>query len=198
MTTITLKKTILDALPMNSRNLYQDWYADYYEYMGLGSGTEHYRLLSSISRQLPDGSKIADLGTLYGSSAVALSENPNVLIDTYDTHRLFSNERQFPSNITYYQKSCQDAIEDISNALVVLLDIDPHDGEAELEFIGLLKQNGFKGLLICDDIKLNDEMKSFWSDIDNTLKKVDVSEYGHWSGTGIVVFDPSTIDIITL
>jgi hypothetical protein len=38
-----------------------------------------------------------------------------------------------------------------------------------------------------DDINLNNPMKEFWNVI--TEDKYDISEYGHWSGTGLVIFE---------
>ena len=37
-----------------------------------------------------------------------------------------------------------------------------------------------------DDIKLNDEMRDFWSNIKE--EKWDITSKGHWSGTGLVNF----------
>ena len=62
-----------------------------------------------------------------------------------------------------------------------------HDGGFEREFILELLKNNYKGMVLCDDIYLNDEMKSFWEWV--PLQKIDVSKYGHWSGTGIILFD---------
>ena len=57
-----------------------------------------------------------------------------------------------------------------------------------------LKKIGYKGLVLLDDIKLNEQMKYFWNDISE--EKLDISDYGHWSGTGIFNFDPSRFEIV--
>jgi hypothetical protein len=75
------------------------------------------------------------------------------------------------------------------------LDIDPHDGTTETQFLDALHTNGFRGIILCDDIKLNDGMKEFWDGIPSHLKKVDLTAWGHWSGTGAVIYDPSYIDL---
>jgi hypothetical protein len=38
-------------------------------------------------------------------------------------------------------------------------------------------------------------MKDFWNTIPENLTKYDVTDIGHWTGTGIIVFDPNTYDI---
>ena len=36
-------------------------------------------------------------------------------------------------------------------------------------------------------------MQDFWEWVD--LKKYDISKYGHWSGTGVIVFDETSYDV---
>lgn len=43
-----------------------------------------YKLLAYLSSQLPKGSKVADLGTNRGDSAIALASNPDVFVMTFD------------------------------------------------------------------------------------------------------------------
>ena len=57
-----------------------------------------------------------------------------------------------------------------------------------------LEKIGYKGLVLLDDTKLNEGMVTFWNSI--TQEKLDISDYGHWSGTGIVNFDPSRFEIV--
>ena len=47
----------------------------------------------------------------------------------------------------------------------------------------LIKIN-YKGLLLFDDIHLNNEMRTFWNNIIH--KKEDISHIGHITGTGVV------------
>jgi hypothetical protein len=44
----------------------------------------------------------------------------------------------------------------------------------------------FKGRLFLDDIHLNPAMKCFWNSISET--KADITDIGHWSGSGLVDF----------
>lgn len=157
------------------------------------AGREHYKLLAAISYQLPPKSKIADLGTQFGSSSLALSSNPEVEVASYDILSSLPDYFKKPRNTTY---SIYDITKDTSmysNCSLVFLDIDPHDGEKEQQVLDLLLARSFSGLLICDDIHLNLGMKTFWHNVQQ--KKLDATKYGHWSGTGIIVFNPNVIDV---
>ena len=52
----------------------------------------------------------------------------------------------------------------------------------------------YAGMVLCDDIHISQDMKNFWNDV--PLKKIDVTKYGHVTGTGIIVFDPTVVDVI--
>ncbi len=62
----------------------------------------------------------------------------------------------------------------------------PETQPFEYEFLNVLRQNDWKGLLVLDDIHYNDEMKRFWESI--PVAKYDLTDVGHASGTGIVDF----------
>lgn len=176
------------------------WNRPYIEYMLAPPGQEHYRMLAEISHQLPDGAAIADVGTFYGASALALSSNPGVQVTTYDIARYIPySDIATPlsrPNVTMKTMSGHADVASIARASFVLLDIDPHDGPRETQFVQALRESGFRGILACDDINLNPGMRQFWATIPDTLKKVDVTHLAHWSGTGLVVFDPSYVDVI--
>ena len=50
----------------------------------------------------------------------------------------------------------------------------------------MCENNNFKFITIWDDIHLNEEMKIFWHGVGQN--KMDVSDYGHITGTGIIFF----------
>lgn len=165
------------------------------------AGKEHYKLLAEISHQLHDSATIADIGTYYGASALMLSSNPNVNVLTYDIVKLIPDETTTPltrPNVKMIVKSGLEEMDTIAKCDVVMLDVDPHDGLQEPAFIDALKNKRFRGLLICDDIKLNPGMRSFWVNTCIGMKKMDVSDYAHWAGTGIIVFDPTYIDVVLI
>lgn len=80
-----------------------------------------------------------------------------------------------------------------TQAKVIMLDVTPHDGQFERTVITALTKHGFRGLLFLDDIRLNPAMELMWSWVPH--KKLDLTSCGHWSGTGVVVFDPAALDV---
>ena len=146
---------------------------------------EHYQLLAYLSTHFQDAT-FFDIGTLKGYSALALSYNNANRVISYDIadFKDLVNPEQL-SNIEYRIGNALEASELLLSAMI-LLDT-AHDGEFESQVYSFLKQNHYEGLLILDDIHLNDPMKQFWASID--MPKEDLTDIGHWSGTGIVDFD---------
>ena len=62
----------------------------------------------------------------------------------------------------------------------------PHDGMYEKKCYEWLQKNNFTGIAVWDDIHLNAAMENFWQSITHT--KIDVTRYGHVTGTGVVNF----------
>ena len=89
--------------------------------------------------------------------------------------------------------NCLNDIETLIKSDFISLDIG-HDAIVEQEILMALVDNGYKGLLFLDDIHLNQEMHDWWNGI--TIPKIDLTPLGHYSGTGIVVFDTSRFDIV--
>ena len=77
--------------------------------------------------------------------------------------------------------------ENLLSSPFICLDVDPHDGQFEPKFIKWLVENSYKGVLILDDVHLNPPMQKFWNEV--TLSKHDITEFGHFSGTGVVLFN---------
>ena len=55
--------------------------------------------------------------------------------------------------------------------------------------IAQLERLGFTGILLVDDINLNDQMRRVWADI--SRPKLDITSIGHHTGTGAVLFEGS-------
>jgi len=152
------------------------------------AGKEHYRLLAYITEMF-NNIKILDIGTRYGESAICLSRNKSNKIITYDISNQCVNmtpELFKINNIEFRHKDFRDDSE-VKDASIIFLDVDPHDGYKEKEMYEFIKANNFKGILIVDDIILNEGMKQFWASIEK--RKEDITSLGHWSGTGVVYFD---------
>ncbi len=174
----------LDALDMHMDKCINS--EEYKTYFNGISSTEHYRLLSYLSIQF-NSETIIDIGTLKGCSALALSTNPtNEVISFNLDNQLDLNNP--PDNIEFIIGDClHEQYKDIiMKSKIILLDT-YHDGTFEEIFYSYLKDNNYSGTLLLDDIKLNDEMIQFWNNID--LPKEDITNLGHWSGTGVVYFN---------
>jgi SAM-dependent methyltransferase len=145
---------------------------------------EHYRLLACLSQRYIH-SILFDVGTLKGYSALALSYNAANRVVSYD----LADYKQLnaPESLTRIEYRIGNVLTDhrLLSSPLILLDT-YHDGEFEHLFYAHLKKHGYRGVLILDDIHLNDPMRSFWNSID--LPKEDVTDIGHWSGTGLVDF----------
>lgn len=145
------------------------------------SGKEHYRLLMYISSLFNDVI-LYDIGTNRGMSAVALSNNKSNKIKTFDIVQLNITNPEI-ENIEYILGDSTKT--DISQTNFIFLDVD-HDGLYEDVIYKHLKDIKWEGILVLDDIHLNDAMKNFWEGI--TEEKHDITSIGHWSGTGLVIF----------
>lgn len=166
-----------------------------YTYLFAPAGRDHYRLLSYIS-SLYDNINICDVGTKHGLSAIALA-TPTNKVYSYDiVDKLDSQIKDAANDIncTFFLDNCLEKDEHKSRILsshILMLDVD-HDGVFEDSFYSFLKENNFSGILILDDIHLCDPMKDFWNSI--TESKFDVTQYGHFSGTGIVSFGDHSVE----
>lgn len=174
---------------------YVDWHY-YVKYFNEDPGVNHNKLLSFLSCKL-DGGIIHDMGTYLGQSAVALATNPLVTVRTYDIDEHvpadIMTSYKTKSNIVSIRGDCKNCLSTMIDSRLILLDISPHCGSQERHIVSELKRMDYKGLLVCDDIHLSPAMENFWEWVD--LKKVDATKYGHHSGTGIIIFDPRTIDV---
>jgi len=177
----------LDSMDSSYINKYSDKLINYQldhnpYYFHIESGKEHYRLLMYVST-LYNNETIFDVGTNKCMSALALSYNKSNKVKTYDIIKLLP-ENPNVDNIEYILgDSTKDT--DLKNCPVIFLDVD-HDGIYEDIFYDHLKSINWKGILILDDIHLNEPMIKFWNRIEE--EKHDITNIGHWSGTGLVVF----------
>jgi predicted O-methyltransferase YrrM len=143
---------------------------------------EHYKLMAFLSRRI-DNQTIYDIGTYRGLSAIAMAANPTNKVISYDIENFV--ETGTPPNVEFRIGDCyQDA--ELLKSPLILLDVDPHDGLFEPKFVNWLVENNYKGTVVFDDIHLNEQMQLFWDNV--TVEKYDLTDYGHYSGTGILVF----------
>lgn len=187
-----------------SKEIFDVDLSSFAEYLGFNPTTQKYfveentyKILSYLAKQLPKGSKVADLGTALGASALAFATNPDIEVLTIDSvERLPVNLRNVLSlpNVSFTSGDSLTLTDLYTNAKIVYVDLHPHDGIQEGRIYQFLASAGFKGIMILDDIHAFEGLSAFWSTI--IKKKMDVTEYGHHSGTGIVVFSPGDLDVI--
>lgn len=147
----------------------------------MDAGLEHYRLLVYISK-LYNGVTLLDIGSYQGSSAIALSFNKKNKVISYDlVHQPEIADIKIP-NIKFL---IGDVLKDDITAPFIILDT-YHDGTFEQKFVDHLHKINYKGLVMFDDIYLNNEMTNFWDGLKN--EKYDLTEIGHHTGTGIAIF----------
>jgi len=157
-------------------------------------GKEHYKLLSYFST-LFNNSNIIDIGTHLGHSALALSYNKSNTIYSFDIvdkvrpniknieNIKFMKDNLFDKDIFYKWKDI------ILSCPFIFLDVDLHNGVMEFEFINFIKEINYNGFIICDDIWYFKEMRdNFWYKIEDKYR-YDLTDIGHWSGTGILTFN---------
>ena len=191
---ISISNNLLDNFNLKNHEYLTDK-----KYYDLESGKQEYRRYSYLSTFF-NYCHILDIGTLDGRSAVALSHNDTNKVISYNILDQIKNEYHpihSKSNIEFRIKNVLDDLtpEFVSKLKIVMIDID-HFGKIESLIMNKLYKMGFSGIIILDDIhhpqpKEKLLMENLWRNIN--LKKYDVTKYGHFSGTGIVIMN-SNID----
>ncbi len=163
-------------------------------------GNVPYRLYAYMSSTFNDGI-ILDIGTLFGSSAIASSYNLNNKVISYDVNDHISRVgASIPKreNLTFkIMNFMEDDSIEWGKVKMIIIDTD-HTGTQETEFINFLIEKDWSGILLLDDIHINEQMEEFWNCFDDDIK-IDLTEIGHGvhcpsspygtCGTGFVEFD---------
>lgn len=157
---------------------------------------------------------VVDIGTRYVTSALALGGAHGAPIKTFDLpeskerFHAFRGKtedewqrlvRDLGVNITFYNvdliKLPDDEFKAYMSTWLISLDTHhlPYTVPFEREFFARLLQHNYQGVLVLDDIHLNDEMKKWWTEVKenadaNNYRCFDVTAIGHYSGTGLVDF----------
>ena len=154
----------------------------------LTAGQSEYRLYAWLSTQF-NNTTILDVGTRTGGSALALSYNETNKVMSYELVEQGASSGIKKENVQFNIKDFRnDDTLDFDNISIIMIDVDPHDGTAEEEMFIFLEEKGWKGLVLLDDIGPQwPEIEDFWNRI--TYPKINVTEIGHMSGTGLVNFD---------
>jgi len=161
---------------------------------------EHYKLLTALVSVLSPQT-VVEIGTATGMSALAmktaLPENGKIV--TFD----LVPWRDYPGGVLrdddFAGGQLEQRLDDLStpagwraNADVLrraeLIFVDAkHDGAQEREFLRGFDEVGLANarIVVFDDIRVWG-MLAFWQEIDRP--KLDLTSFGHWSGTGLVEY----------
>jgi len=189
----------------------------YVKFMKDVAGKEHYRLLHYLTKIYGDCRHVTDIGTCYVSSALALASGRKYLpVYTFDTptssERLVAfrgkTEQEYlkglhdqKANIKFFNLNLltvsDEEFSKYHNTWLVMLDTlhlpysDPFEREWFKRLIGMEKP--YQGLILLDDLHLNDEMSRWWNELQemqskNKYKCYDLTKIGHNTGTGLLDF----------
>ena len=152
----------------------------------MDAGQEHYRLLAYIG-SLYKGKTLLDIGSYQGNSAIALAHNEKNTVISFDLDAQPIISKIKSKNIVFQIANILELCykETILSCPFIMLDT-YHNGDFEQEFVNYLNEIKYKGLVMFDDIFLNEEMRKFWEGLPN--EKHDLTHIGHFSGTGLVIF----------
>lgn len=196
---INLSNKLLDEFDMKNYSYLVDK-SQYYK----KSGIQEYRLYSYLSTWF-NNCIILDIGTYQGTSAIALSHNDSNTVKSYNINDNIKNIHHpiyTKKNIEFYIENGVSVInnltkEDICNIKIIMIDTE-HYGDEEQKMIDKIISLNYSGIIILDDIhhpnpELKPLMEKLWNNI--TYKKYDLTKYGHYSGTGIILIN-TDIDFI--
>jgi predicted O-methyltransferase YrrM len=162
------------------------------------AGHQHYQLLATIASSCPDDTKFLEIGTRIGISSLAIHQGSGggnrislTTCDLEDNIPEGKSVKAFP-DIKFLVKDGFELLGSDQSWDIIFIDVDPHDGVQERRMINKLIEIDFKGIVILDDIHLNAEMQALWDWIP-VRRKVDLTKFGHNSGTGVVLFGDSKL-----
>eukprot|EP00798_Chlamydomonas_sp_ICE-L_P002264 gene2264-17192_t len=174
---IVLDPTDLNAIDLSSVNSVCRWSSNF-RFFELSAGEEHYRLLAHVARSVRRPT-IIDIGHFQGLSAAALSLATEKTVRSFDLISSLPSDPSVPTAIHIPNVRLEigpnymrDLPDHLRTSDLVILDID-HLGKSERDIFKVLEEAKFDGLLIVDDIHLNEHMQRFWDDIKQT--KYDIS-----------------------
>lgn len=161
---------------------------------------EHYKLLAAIVKKLKPA-VVVELGTHLGYSALCMKKfmPPEGVVHTFDIvpWRAFEHtiltEGDFAKGLVQYTddltkpENIQKHLSLLEEAEIIFLDA-LKDGVQEYQFLENLGRINFKKkcYFIFDDIRLWN-MLDIWYNMKKP--KLDLTSFGHWSGTGIVAWN---------
>jgi predicted O-methyltransferase YrrM len=164
---------------------------------------EHYRLLAAIVSCLQP-KVVVEIGTATGMSSLAMKKTlpADGKITTFDLLPWKGYPRGVLREEDFADGRLEQRLDDLStpagwranaellrSAELIFVDA-KHDGAQEREFLRGFDEVGLEKapLVVFDDIRVWG-MLGFWQEIDRP--KLDLTSFGHWSGTGLVDYGNS-------
>jgi len=158
---------------------------------------EHYKLLAALVALLQPQT-VVEIGTATGMSALTMLTElaPGAKIVTFDVVSWRDYRGALLRAEDFADGRLEQRVEDLSipagwqanaellrSADFILVDA-KHDGEQERGFVRGFEQVGLAcgPIVMFDDIRLWD-MLAFWHELQRP--KLDITSFGHWSGTGL-------------
>ena len=188
MTVMRLTRADIERVDLESLRPFVGFVGD----DGFFSSKQHYRLLAHLSQRV--SGTIIDIGTHLGDSALALSVGGRPVESFYIVDNVV-NDRVLPGNIHRHQVDLWSPEgraawrKTLLDSPLIFLDIHPHEGTREIEFVRWLQSERYSGIIVLDDVWYFKPMRDVcWSQIEGRFKS-DATALGHWSGTGIVSFE---------
>ncbi len=159
---------------------------------------EHYKLLAGFVQAL-EPKCIIEIGTYTGMSALALKQHLPLdgTITTFDLRSWKEDDRTILQEKDFENGVLKQEIADLSlekeqiryqsllqQADLIFIDA-THDGLLEKKILDNFQRISFRKLpyLILDDIRVWTMLK-MWREV--SYPKLDLTSFGHWSGTGII------------
>lgn len=170
----------LDMTPVIERVPKED--LEFIGYIKEKAGQEHYRFLTWLGNYF-NNTEIVEVGVLKGCSGLALSLNKTNNITGFDI--INGVTCSMPANYKFINDDCRNYPDIIKKAKLIFYDT-AHDGIAEKQFMSLIKDIQYKGIIVFDDIYYNEAMVSFWKELTFNYPSINVSRFGHCTGTGII------------
>jgi predicted O-methyltransferase YrrM len=159
---------------------------------------EHYKLLAGFVLAIKP-KQIIEIGTATGASALCMKKYlpPEGKITTFDLHSWKEDPNTLLKSQDFEDSSLRQEVADLSSEKELfhyqslleksdLIFIDAtHDGCLEKKLLDNFRKISFQKapLLILDDIRVWTMLK-MWREV--SFPKLDLTSFGHWSGTGII------------
>lgn len=160
---------------------------------------EDYQLLAYISTLFLNKTFVV-FGTSPEKTTRALSHNPVNKVITYSSTPFASKEPPIIIEklvqVFHEANNNPEKKQELLKSSIIYVDIHPHEGKDEYTIYHYLREWGYKGWLILDDIWHFKSMRDVcWYRILDEFK-YDLTDWGHWSGSGLVSFQSSFISSI--